>query len=73
MVYNIPLVLALVAFSAILYRISRIGRRPKDYPPGPPTHAVFGNLLQVSIKQLPLTVPVTKKSSDAHQGRTLAA
>lgn len=61
MISNISLVLALLAFSAILYRISRIGRRPKDYPPGPPTHAVFGNLLQVSIEQLLFTVPVPDK------------
>lgn len=33
---------ALVIFS--VYRISRIGHRPKDYPPGPPTLPVLGNI-----------------------------
>lgn len=31
-----------------LYRLLRVGRRPKGYPPGPPTTPILGNLLQVS-------------------------
>jgi hypothetical protein len=27
-----------------LYRLSRIGQRPKDCPPGPPTLPIVGNL-----------------------------
>lgn len=31
----------------ILWRLNRIGRRPKAYPPGPPTLPVIGNLHQI--------------------------
>lgn len=27
-----------------LYRLSKVGRRPADYPPGPPTLPLIGNL-----------------------------
>ncbi|OQU99353.1 hypothetical protein CLAIMM_04992 [Cladophialophora immunda] len=50
MAYSLPVVLGVVGLATILYRISLIGRRPKDYPPGPPTNAVFGNLLQMPTK-----------------------
>jgi hypothetical protein len=37
------------AIAAILLsRILRIGRRPKNYPPGPPTFPLLGNIHQVS-------------------------
>ncbi|KAH9862697.1 hypothetical protein J1614_010790 [Plenodomus biglobosus] len=36
------LIFVCVAFSA--YRLSRIGRRPAGYPPGPPTLPLIGNL-----------------------------
>jgi Cytochrome P450 len=39
--------LALAAFLLLLWRLSRIARRLKDYPPGPPTLPVVGNLHQI--------------------------
>lgn len=31
----------------VLWRVSKIGRRPKNYPPGPPTLPLIGNLHQI--------------------------
>ncbi|OAG38750.1 hypothetical protein AYO21_07103 [Fonsecaea monophora] len=38
----------------ILYKILHIGMRPKNYPPGPPTIPIVGNLLQIPIKNFHL-------------------
>jgi hypothetical protein len=32
-----------------IVRLLSIGRRPKSYPPGPPTVPILGNLHQVSM------------------------
>ncbi|RYP12514.1 hypothetical protein DL765_007276 [Monosporascus sp. GIB2] len=32
---------------AVLWKLNRIGRRPNDYPPGPPTLPLIGNLHQI--------------------------
>ncbi|RYC66039.1 hypothetical protein CHU98_g182 [Xylaria longipes] len=31
----------------ILWQLNKVGRRPKDYPPGPPTLPIIGNLHQI--------------------------
>ncbi|KAF2196383.1 cytochrome P450 [Delitschia confertaspora ATCC 74209] len=38
------LVLIVIVLAAALYRLSKVGSRPKGYPPGPPTLPVIGNL-----------------------------
>jgi len=38
------LIIVLVAMVGGLYRLSKIGSRPKGYPPGPPTLPLIGNL-----------------------------
>ncbi|KAF6784298.1 cytochrome p450 [Colletotrichum sojae] len=45
--FLIPLVLVAVA----VFKLWNVGRRPKDYPPGPPTLPLIGNLHQIPSTQ----------------------
>lgn len=44
-----------VALAAIFVRLLFTGRRPKNYPPGPPTLPMLGNIHLVSAKNLKAT------------------
>lgn len=68
---------AAVTALLILYGLARllsIGRRPKDYPPGPPTLPLLGNIHQASahrlyskfVPQNMLTATVKMPARDAH-------
>ena len=37
----------IVGLAIVLWRVRNVGCRPKDFPPGPPTLPIIGNLHQV--------------------------
>lgn len=47
---SIAVLVALVVFLYGFVRLLSVGRRPKDYPPGPPTIPVLGNIHQMPTR-----------------------
>jgi len=49
MTFSAPTIFAVVAVIVLVLKILTIGRRDKDYPPGPPTIPILGNIHQVQL------------------------
>lgn len=52
---NYTILLVVLGITALLIRVLRIGSRPKDYPPGPPTLPLLGNIHQMPTRDAHLT------------------
>lgn len=50
----IQLVVVIVILAFFLKQVLSFGRRPKGYPPGPPTIPILGNLHQLSVEGMHL-------------------
>jgi hypothetical protein len=48
---SLLLVAALISGAVLLYKVLNVGRRVKDYPPGPSTLPVVGNALDFPNKR----------------------
>lgn len=54
----------------VLIFVLRVGSRPKDYPPGPPTLPLLGNLHLVSLLNLSRVLNNVDWAPDAVQGQS---